>query len=360
MAILAEAPSPALTTRDVAELLGVHRSTVKRWFGGARGSAATGGRGSATPTGRGRSDGGEPEASTTPGGHRRIPLEVALRVASERGRRIHLHGFGLDAARVWRATRTLDGGDPVAAQRLLLDWLKAGRTSLIGRFLRHLTGLASPDESPRRRERNVAGGGRPPPVDPAILDGVLGGFMQRVGDGWARGNLPIRAERAASREVADTIHALLDRDRREEGAAAGVSPTAIVATVEPDQHVLGSLLVRLLLRQRGWSVEHLGTGLPVAEIVSAQRALGASLVCVSFTPPRGPPDVRRLVDVAGRLADPGRPYALALGGGGVRDVDLCGCAWPFSPPAVLTTLRDFARWLDRHPPTQNPMVASHA
>ena len=353
MAVLADAPSPSLTTRDVAELLGIHRSTVKRWFGG--------GRKSATPRGRGPSDEDRLETSTTPGGHRRIPLEVALRVARARGHRVHLHGFGLDAARVWRATRTLDAGDPGAAQELLLDWLKADRAALIGRFLRHVTGLASPDEVPRGRERKGSGDVRRPPVDPAILDGVLGGFMRRVGDGWARGEMPIRVERAASREVADTIHALLDRIRREEEDEGGAGrPTAVVATVESDQHVLGSLLVRLLLAQRGWRVEHLGSGLPVPEIASAQQAADASLVCVSFTPPRGPADVRRLVDVAGRLADPRRPYSLVLGGRGTRDADLRGCAWPFAAPSVMATLGEFARWLDRHPSLGTQEAASHA
>ena len=170
------------------------------------------------------------------------------------------------------------------AQRLLIDWLKAGRTRFIGRFLRHVTGLGKADVAARRGQREESAGHAPRSVDPRILDGVFGGFMERVGDGWARGQLPIRAERAASREVSETIYALLERAG---GARTPTRPTAVVATVEPDQHVLGSLLVRLMLVQRGWRVEHLGTGLPVAEIVATQQATEASLVCVSFTPPRG-------------------------------------------------------------------------
>ncbi|MYI07245.1 MAG: cobalamin B12-binding domain-containing protein [Gemmatimonadetes bacterium] len=178
--------------------------------------------------------------------------------------------------------------------------------------------------------------------------------MEQVGEGWARGELPIRGERAASREVSETIYALLDQATS--GARTPARPTAVVATVEPDQHVLGSLLVRLMLVQRGWRVEHLGTGLPVAEIVAAQKAAGASLVCVSFTPPRGSADVRRFVDVAGRLADPCSPYSLALGGGGVRGVDLCGCEWPFGAPAVLDSLAEFGQWLDRHADLPTPPI----
>ena len=338
LASLANARSMALTTGDVAELIGIHSSTVKRWFGGAPLSAGSLERG----------------VSATTGGHRRIPLDLALRVARERGHAVYLHGFDSDAARVWRAVQSLDAADPEPAQRLLIDWLEDGRTRLIGRFLRHVTGVGDAGGAERRAEREESAAGAAAPVDPGILDGVFGGFMRRVGAGWARGELPIRAERAASREVSETIYALLDRTVREE------EPTAVVATVEPEQHLLGSLLVRLMLVQRGWRVEHLGTGLPVAEIVATQQAVAASLVCVSFTPPRGPADVRRFVDVAGKLADRCQPYSLVLGGGGTRGVDPGGCEWPFEDPAVLATLAEFGEWLDEHPVAHGSIQASAA
>ncbi len=351
---LASEHSETLTTGDVAELIGIHPSTVKRWFRGAAASASVGGAravASDEPAGPGTGL----RVSKTAGGHRRISLTLALRVARERGHEVYLHGFGADAGPVWRAVQALDSGDPEPAQQLLIDWLKAGRTRPIGRFLRHVTGLGGPGEAPRAGEVAVSARRA---IDARILDGVFGGFMQRVGDGWARGDLPIRAERAASREVSETIHALLDRARHEERRVvaarlddsghthAHARPTAVVATVEPEQHLLGSLLVRLMLVQRGWRVEHLGTGLPVAEIVATQQATEASLVCVSFTPPRGTADVRRFVDVAGRLADRCSPYSLVLGGGGARGVDLCGCQWPFGSPEVLSTLAGFGQWLD--------------
>lgn len=351
----------ALTTGDVAELIGIHPSTVKRWFGFASASAAPG-AGGAAASGHPIAPGTGPRVSKTAGGHRRISLELALRVARERGHDIYLHGFDLDASRVWRAVQALDAGDPEPARRLLIAWLKAGRTRQIGRFLRHVTGLGDSDEGPRRGEEEMAAGGRRT-VDPRILDGVIGGFMRRVGAGWARGELPIRAERGASREVSEAIFALLDRVRREEDpvhASCDTRPTAVVATVEPEQHLLGSLLVRLMLMQRGWRVEHLGTGLPVAEIVATQQATEASLVCVSFTPPRGPADVRRFVDVAGRLADRCAPYSLVLGGGGAAGVDLCGCEWPFEDPAVLATLSGFGQWLDRHAGAEPASVPASA
>ena len=304
----AQLPATDLSTRDISELLGVHASTVKRWFRGAAGA------------------GGRHRVPTTAGGHRRVSLELALRVARERGHKVYLHRFDSEAGRVWQAIRALGDGRAEPAQELLIAWLRARRTRLIGRLLRHLTTVEAP-------------------VDPAVLDGVFGGFMRRVGEAWANGDLRISDERAATREVAETIYSLLDSLDRDEHASDPARPTAVVATVEPDQHILGSLLVRLVLAQRGWNVEHLGTGLPIAEIVATQRTLGASLMCVSFTPPRGPADVRRLVEVAGNLSDPCRPCSLVIGGGAAQGTRLADDEHPFSDLRILGSLAELSAWL---------------
>ncbi len=225
--------------------------------------------------------------------------------------------------------QALEHGDPGPACDVLVHWLRTRRSHLIGRFLWH-----------------VAGRGDAP--DPGVLDGVFGGFMRRVGDGWERGELRIADERAASREVGEATGRLLV-------AAAGKAddpdpdrPTAVVGTVEPEQHVLGSQLVRLLLFHRGWNVEHLGTGVPVPEIVATQRALDASLVCVSFTPPAVAADVLRFIEATGGLADPQRPFSLVVGGGGVRGLDPSGLDEAFTELAAIGDLVALGDWLDEH------------
>ena len=305
----------------MAELLDIHPSTVKRWFD----ETAT--------------------MAKTSGGHRRIPLDLALGVARARGRRVYLHGFGSEAARAWVATRALEDGDPEPACDALVDWLRTRRPHLIGRFLWHAAGR---DRTP----------------DPQILDGVFGGFMRRVGEEWERGDLRIGDERAASREVAETIWRLLATATRghsefesaTETAGGGVEagadcaprgggPVAVVGTVEAEQHVLGSQLVRLLLVHRGWHVEHLGSGVPIPEIMATQRALRATLVCVSFTPPATAGDVRRFVHVAEELADPRRPFSLVLGGGAARGVGVASRGQALERLAVLDDLAGLDDWL---------------
>lgn len=312
-----------LGTREVAELLDVHSSTVKRWFRGVPGLAAPG---AASP----ESAPAAARVGTTAGGHRRIPLDTALRVARERGNEVYLHRFGDDAGAVWTAVQALEDGDAAPARNLLVGWLRLRRAHLIGRFLRHVTAAD--------------------PVDPRVLDGVLGGFMRRVGEGWQRGKLRIADERAATREVSEAILSLVGGTGYINRQRAPQTPVAVVGTLETDHHALGALLVRLLLVQRGWAVEYLGSGLPIPEFVAAQRALGAALVCVSVTPPSGAADVRRFIEVARELADPRHPFALAVGGSGSRRAGSAVRAWPLGRSGRFASLSAFQRWIERHFP----------
>lgn len=299
---LAENPAVDLGTGDVAELLDIHPSTVKRWFD-------------------------SPRTAATSGGHRRIPLDLVLDVARARGRRVYLHSFGNEATHVWHAMQALERGDPGPACDALVRWLRTRQSHLIGRFLWHV----------------AARGGAP---DPGLLDGVFGGFMKRVGDGWERGELRIGDERAASREAGEAIGRLLAAAGGEADEPDADRPTAVVGTVEPEQHILGSQLVRLLLLHSGWNVEHLGTGVPAPEIVATQRALDASLVCISFTPPATAADVLRFVEAAGGLADPAQPFALVLGGDAVCGVQMSGDDGAFTELVALEGLAAFQDWLD--------------
>ncbi len=310
-----------LATSEVSDLLGVHASTVKRWFRRGRGPGApVAPHPEPTPA--------AVPVGTTAGGHRRIPLDTVLRVARERGNEVYLHAFADDAEAVWAAVGALEDGDPSPARDLLLDGLRLRRPRLVGRFLRHVMATH--------------------PVDARILDGVLGGFMRSVGEGWRRGALGIAEERAATREVNEAVLSLIERTHHANGRRIPRPPVAVVGTLENDRHALGALLVRLFLVQRGWVVEYLAGGLPTSEIVATQRALGATLVCVSVTPPSGPTDVRRFIEVARELADPERPFALAVGGSGSRGAGSAVRAWPLGRSGRFASVSAFERWMDRH------------
>ncbi len=317
---LAEGETLKLGTRDVAELLRVHPSTVKRWFRAPPRSSA-----GADPSRRSQAP--KSQVATTAGGHRRISLADVLRVARSRGCDIYLHRFGDEALSVWQARRALDRADAAPSQRLLLRWTRQRNGRLIGSFLRHLISA--------------------PPVKAAVLDGVFGAFMQQVGEGWRRGDLCIADERAASREASEAIISAIANIERAERRSQG-QPVALVAAMGSDRHVLGALLVRLLLVQRGWDVEYLGEGLPVSEIVQAQRSLAASLVCISASQPASAGDVRRFVETAAALADPLMPFSLAFGGAGSLGAESIARSWPLGHSGRFGSLAMFESWLARN------------
>ena len=308
----------------------MHSSTVKRWFQGRLGTTAPGAVRPEPASAAAR-------VGTTAGGHRRIPLDTALRVARERGNEVYLHWFGDDAGAVWTAVQALENRNASPARNLLSGWLRLRRAHLIGRFLRHVTAAD--------------------PVDARVLDGVLGGFMRKVGEGWRRGELRIADERAATREVSETILSLVGGTGYVNREQVPQPPVAVVGTIETDHHALGALLVRLLLVQRGWAVEYLGSGIPIPEIVATQRDLGAALVCVSVTPPSGAADVRRFIEVAHELADPRCPFALAVGGSGSKGTGSAVRAWPLGRSGRFATLSAFQRWMDRHFPRTESIPA---
>jgi excisionase family DNA binding protein len=90
-----------LTSSQVADLLGVHVSTVKRW-----------------------TNEGELRSSSTAGGHRRIHLDDALDAARERGIPTYLDPFAPFQGHVWRAVREAeDASDFRRVQSLAMGWL---------------------------------------------------------------------------------------------------------------------------------------------------------------------------------------------------------------------------------------------
>ena len=294
---------PLLSTGQAARLLGIHPSTVKRWFDEpARGEG-------------------------TRGGHRRIPLELVLAEGEARGHPSLLQEFDGDSGSVWYALEALDGGDFEPLLRLFYRWLKAGRAARIGKTLRYL--------------------GSDRPLSPGVLDGAFGGCMNMVGEAWEEGRLRVGEERAASREVGEALLALIAEHGRGAPAPRGDGPIAVVGAMEGDMHSLGPLLVRALLVLRGWTVEYLSADVPIEEFVATQKTVGADLVCVSFTPPLGPPDVRRCVQVISGLMDRSGPFALAVGGAGSAGADLPDDATPFTALFQGESLVELDGWVDR-------------
>jgi excisionase family DNA binding protein len=223
-----------LKTRQLAELLSVSVSTIKRWV-----------------------DLGELPARRTVGGHRLVPLSGALRFARERGLPTQgLERFGAEAATAGELSE--EGSGPVSPEQLA-NALKRGRAS-VARGLITRSYASSRDAA-------------------ALADDLIRPAMELIGHDWERQSLDIYQEHRASRIVEGALMDLL----RAQAPPLADSPVAIGATPEGDLYTLPGLLVELTLRELGWDVVNLGPNLPMTSLARAVRVQQPRLVWLSVS-----------------------------------------------------------------------------
>jgi len=302
-----------LTTSDIADLLDVHPSTVKRWC-----------------------NEGEIAFSKTDGGHRRIHLRDALEFADERDIRTRLDPFRPYEAHVWSALQDIrTSGDASRAVSLSLGWITQGHAERIGSLIAVLADL--PDL----------------PLS-VLFDDFIFGLMHEVGEAWRAGTLRVASEHLASQVVIQSLFELRVRRNPRAPDDAPVPPTAVVGAMEGDQHHIGALCIRVILERMGWRVVYLGPDVPVEEFSGTQLDQGASLVCVSFSPPHNAADIRRAVRILGQFYRNDRPFALAVGGSGVLEPSESLLPdGPFAGQEIFRSTSDFIDWVRTLDPVRN-------
>lgn len=319
--------SVTLTTTQVAELLAVHPSTVKRWC-----------------------NEGDLAVHRTAGGHRRIDLHDALTLARERKIASFLHAFAPDEHAVWIAVEhVLETGDFGPVHALAMDWLAAGRMRLLGELFYTL-------------------GCHPRIAFTDFCDVGLKGFMTRVGESWRSGRLRVAEEHMVSETLVEALLRLRrlsspdparpdpwalpesevgeGRGDPDRAGADAEPPHAVVGVMAGDRHQIGAQCVRLLLERRAWQVSFVGADVPVEDFAAVQRTRAARLVCVSFAPPSTAADMQRCVRILSEFYDGARPYALALGGNVGEPAVLAGLPRPFRDLAVFGSAASFSDALD--------------
>lgn len=292
-----------LTTSQVAELLGVHASSVKRWC-----------------------NEGDLEIEKTAGGHRRIHLQDAVELARTREISTFLSPFSPYEGHVWTAVgQVLEGGSFDRVHSLALGWLARGHLRRIARLFLEL--------------------GRHPGIPfTAFCDDGVRGFMRQVGETWRSGRLRVGEEHMVTEALIESL-LQLRADRTLDPLLREDAPTAIVGAMEGDRHHLGALCVRLLLERSGWRTFYLGADVPIEDFAAIQRARGAALVCVSFAAPNTAADMQRCIRILGEFYDPAHPYALALGGDIGAPPLLDDLSRPFEGLEVFETTEQFERAL---------------
>ena len=143
------------------------------------------------------------------------------------------------------------------------------------------------------------------PVEEVILD-VLIPIMREVGDRWESGTLSVAEEHAATALVTSWLGSQM------RSLPPPLLEDAIVtAAVEGERHELGLLMLGLILRRQGARVLHLGSDLPVRELVAAVAARAPALVCLAGTAQISQPGLEQAV---AQLQDLPSPPAVAVGG----------------------------------------------
>ena len=295
-----------LGTSEVAELLAVHPSTVKRW-----------------------SDDGHLPADKTDGGHRRFHLGDVLGGARERGVRTYLDPFTPYEAHVWSAVEDIrNEGSYRRLHALAMGWVTRGHHDRVGRLFATLA------EHPSLELTD-------------LLDHGVRGLMERVGDAWRDGRLRVGEEHLVSQTLMEVLLCMRRLPEDDDGSPeADDAPWAVVGATDGDQHHIGALCVRLVLERAGWRTLYLGPSVPVEDFASVQRARSADLVCISFSPTGTGTDPHRSLRILESLYEASSPYALALGGGAAGDPAEGDRALPFREVGRFASCASFLQALE--------------
>lgn len=252
-----------LTPRELAEVIGVSQSSIKRWV-----------------------DDGLIDVHRTAGGHRRIPLREALRFARQRQMQIvRPELVGLP---------DLEDVPPEAREGeftgdVLFHLLRRGEAARARGILatEYLNGAP------------LAG----------LFDGPVAEALARLGVLWQESDEGIYVEHMATNICIEAINQV----RLLMPPPADDAPVALGGAPSGDPYVIPSLMAAAVLADAGYHVTNLGPNTPAAALLHAASVHTPNVVWLAVTAPFDAAEMRTLVsDLIRPLADDG--VAVALGG----------------------------------------------
>src|SRR3982751_4037348 len=255
-----------LSTRQVAQLLGVGEATIKRW-----------------------ADAGEIECFRTPGGHRKFRLRDVTGFVE--GRKFQVQGTL--PARLSPGSEGEEGGAVAEFQAAAL----AGNASLcVAQLAVHTL-------------RGTSLGG--------IFDDVVAPALADVGEKWQFARLSVAEEHVGSQAV---IEAIARAQPLAEPPGEPGRPTR-VAAVAGELHDIAARMVACLLRARGYEVLAPLAQTPARDLADLVMRCRASIVALSSTMLRDPAEMTEQISLAARATNQtgGR---VVVGGKGMDHVDL--------------------------------------
>lgn len=221
------------STAELAHMLEVNESTVKRW-----------------------ADQGHIECIKTKGGHRRFPIRSVLRFVHENKMTVSEIDTGLLSDRKLRSE--VVAGNVQALIPELTAALTCGNTHEVLRILR--LGVAAKADLLK------------------VYHELLFPPLVRIGDSWARGETTVDVEHLASQSARDA----LARMQEELYHKPSNGRTALLACYADEQHDLGLRCINQYLTCEGWRTLFLGPQTPVDSLVFSINRNKPDLICVSM------------------------------------------------------------------------------
>jgi excisionase family DNA binding protein len=259
-----------LSTRQVAQLLGVGEATVKRW-----------------------ADAGDIECFRTPGGHRKFRLRDVT--AFVHGRNFEVQGT-LPAHLSLVATDE-EGGAVVEFET---SALAGDASSCVAQLAAH-----------RLRGSTLA----------EIFDDVVAPALTNIGHKWQSSKLSVAEEHVGSQAVIDAIARAQPLAEPPGEPNRTVRGAAVVAAVAGETHDIAARMVACLLRARGFEVLAPLAQTPGRDLADLVLRCRASIVALSSTVPRDLAELSEQIELATRAANQsgGR---VVVGGAGVLNLAL--------------------------------------
>ena len=262
-----------VTTRQAAELLDVHESSIKRWC-----------------------THDQLQCFQTPGGHRRIPFDALMDFSKAKGIECDLHVFNGYAESIWECLAEVEKKNNF---QLLVDlgvhWIQGPEFHYMLKLLTLLTA----------QKYTVA----------TQMDEVIAPIMRTVGEAYLKGDLSIGNEHRITYLMRDLLVRMSSTPEWAYNAVQSTSPPrALLGCIRSQAHELGCLMAKLVLESHGWDVVYLGLNVPTEEFAKSQLEYDASLICIALMPPSTQPEVQHVIDLLEHMYDRKNPYHLILGG----------------------------------------------
>ncbi len=230
----------SITTRDVAQMLGVTETTVKRW-----------------------SDDGLLRCVRTPGGHRKFLLRDVAGFANAHG----LTPDGLQPPPMTKAQfEELALGVSLHEHKriatVLLDELLQADRNGVYELLTYLVtnGLTLA----------------------VIADEVIRPAFRRIGELWEQGKLGVNQEHIATYTMQEALSRLVPTLHHKPPKKLA----AVSACLSEELHELGLRCLSYCLELEGWQTQYLGMNTPLESVLQQINNFKPQLVAVSITTPR--------------------------------------------------------------------------